>query len=82
MGNRFQVLKVSEGTCTENIFRGMGDHFQVRKVSEGTCTEKIFWVGVGDHSQVLKVSEGTCTLRYCVRAPQSSFHQLSNKQNL
>ena len=36
-GGRFQVLKVSEGTCAGKIFSGMGDHFQVLKVSGGTC---------------------------------------------
>ena len=38
MGDHFQVLKVSEGTCTGQIFLGVGDHSQVLTVSEGTCT--------------------------------------------
>ena len=31
------MLKVSERTCTGNIFWEVGDHFQDPKVSEGTC---------------------------------------------
>ena len=38
--DHFQVLKVSEGTCTGKIFLGVGDHFQVLQVPRGTCTEK------------------------------------------
>ena len=36
VGDHFQVLKASEGTCNGKVFWGVGDHFQVLKVSEGT----------------------------------------------
>ena len=45
VGDHFQILKVSIGTCIEQIFvgigdPGIGDPLQVHKVPFGKCTGK------------------------------------------